>query len=352
MPWFKVDDGLPFHRKVVAAGNPAMGLWVRAGAWSAHELTDGFVPDHMLPIMGTPAQVAKLIKVGLWVRVAGGVRFHQWNEEDRQPTSQSVREKRARAAKRQAEWRARRAAGFGAEAQVPASSNGVTEPLVTPLVTAGVTPAVTAIPTRPDPTSSPYGEEETTPLPPADAAGAPGRPKSTSAKRPAEPAGFAEWYAAYPRHEARARAVTAYRTALGKRGITPEVLLAGARRYARLVEAEGREPCKIAHPATWLNGERWADETPPTARRPVGPAALPEDPAAAFDDLRRRADARQAAEIAGIVYRVDEQPPSDPTDPREWDRARRVEWIDQHGPQIKDALVAAHNLRAHKQEGG
>lgn len=31
MPWFKVDDTLALHGKVVAAGNPAMGLWVRAG---------------------------------------------------------------------------------------------------------------------------------------------------------------------------------------------------------------------------------------------------------------------------------------------------------------------------------
>lgn len=35
MPWFQVDDQLSFHAKVIAAQNPAMGLWVRAGAWPA-----------------------------------------------------------------------------------------------------------------------------------------------------------------------------------------------------------------------------------------------------------------------------------------------------------------------------
>jgi len=43
MPWFKVDDTLAFHAKVVAAGNAAMGLWVRAGAHSMQQLTDGFI---------------------------------------------------------------------------------------------------------------------------------------------------------------------------------------------------------------------------------------------------------------------------------------------------------------------
>ena len=52
MPWFRVDDNLGFHHKVIAAGNPAMGLWVRAGSVCASQLTDGFVPDHMIASLG------------------------------------------------------------------------------------------------------------------------------------------------------------------------------------------------------------------------------------------------------------------------------------------------------------
>ena len=33
--WFKVDDNLALHPKVLGAGNAAMGMWVRAGSWSA-----------------------------------------------------------------------------------------------------------------------------------------------------------------------------------------------------------------------------------------------------------------------------------------------------------------------------
>lgn len=95
MPWFKVDDNLAFHAKAVAAGNAAMGLWVRAGAWSSQQLTDGFVPDHVVTALGTTTQAQKLVAVGLWIKENGGFSFHQWNE--RQPSSDSIKSKRAEA---------------------------------------------------------------------------------------------------------------------------------------------------------------------------------------------------------------------------------------------------------------
>uniref|UniRef100_UPI003298ACA4 hypothetical protein n=1 Tax=Salmonella enterica TaxID=28901 RepID=UPI003298ACA4 len=102
--WFKVDDNLAFHRKVVAAGNAAMGLWVRAGSWCAQHLTDGFIPDHMINVLGTATQRAKLVKVGLWEEVDGGCQFLGWNEKGRQPTSNSVLVERAKAAARQVRY--------------------------------------------------------------------------------------------------------------------------------------------------------------------------------------------------------------------------------------------------------
>lgn len=104
MVWFKVDDTLPFHAKVVAAGNPAMGLWVRAGAWSAQQLTDGFIPDHMIDALGTKGQANRLAIVGLWRRGeregVSGFEFHQWNEDGRQPTRESVEKERSEARER------------------------------------------------------------------------------------------------------------------------------------------------------------------------------------------------------------------------------------------------------------
>jgi hypothetical protein len=98
MTWFKVDDTFAFHEKCVAAGNPAVGLWVRAGSWCAAQLNDGFVPDHMIGTLGTKGQAARLVAVNLWRREDGGYRFHQWNEDGRQPTREEVESKRQ-------EWR-------------------------------------------------------------------------------------------------------------------------------------------------------------------------------------------------------------------------------------------------------
>lgn len=106
MPWFKVDDNLAFHHKVVAAGNPAMGLWVRCGSLCAQQLTDGFVPDHMIATVGTKAQAEKLVAVGLWDRAEGGYRFHEWDA--RQPSKASVEAERAAAADRMREYRAKK----------------------------------------------------------------------------------------------------------------------------------------------------------------------------------------------------------------------------------------------------
>lgn len=69
---------------------------------------------------------------------------------------------------------------------------------------------------------------------------------------------FTEWYETYPRHVARQPAERAFLSALEAAPF--EELVAGARRYAKAVS--GRDPDKIAHPATWLNQRRWQDETP------------------------------------------------------------------------------------------
>ncbi|GAA1048484.1 hypothetical protein [Arthrobacter russicus] len=68
MSWFKVDDKFAFHPKAIAAGNAALGLWVRAGSWAMGNLTDGFMPKSMLGALGAQKRDAlKLIESGLWI---------------------------------------------------------------------------------------------------------------------------------------------------------------------------------------------------------------------------------------------------------------------------------------------
>jgi hypothetical protein len=67
MSWFAVDDSAWSHPKIVAAGNAALGLWLRCGAYAAQHLTDGIVPGVVVKMCkGSPAQVRKLVEVGLW----------------------------------------------------------------------------------------------------------------------------------------------------------------------------------------------------------------------------------------------------------------------------------------------
>lgn len=149
MTWFKVDDNLAHHRKVLAAGNAAMGLWVRAGALCASQLTDGKVSPEMLRSVGTTAQARRLVDAGLWREVDEGYEFHEWSE--RQPSKQSVKEERAKTAERQRNWRERNAKRNGVS---NALRNGVTN----------------GAPSRPDPTRPPLLLTSSPDAPPQDTA--------------------------------------------------------------------------------------------------------------------------------------------------------------------------------------
>jgi hypothetical protein len=71
-------------------------------------------------------------------------------------------------------------------------------------------------------------------------------------------AAFEEWWAAYPRKEAKKAARDAYGRVVRKGEAAIADLLAGAKRYA--AECAGKERRFIKLPAGWLNDGRWADE--------------------------------------------------------------------------------------------
>ena len=105
MPWFYIDDDMAFNRKIVAAGNAAVGLWARAGSWSRKEGTHGFVPTEIARSLGTAAQAAKLLAVppstdsgaGLWLKADGGYEFHEWHERYDPEKENDIRQKRSAA---------------------------------------------------------------------------------------------------------------------------------------------------------------------------------------------------------------------------------------------------------------
>lgn len=80
MPWFAVDDQFAFHAKAVAAGNEALGMWVRAGSWCQQQGGTGVIPEGIVVALGGVDLAEKLVRAGLWARTPSGFKFHEWDE--------------------------------------------------------------------------------------------------------------------------------------------------------------------------------------------------------------------------------------------------------------------------------
>lgn len=110
MPWFKIDDTAHAHPKLLKAGNAALGLWVRAGAYAAQHLTEGVIPAVVTQLYGTASQTRKLVAAGLWHEhghhcarcpqpPAGDYVMHDYLTYN--PTRAKVEDQRAQASARQ-----------------------------------------------------------------------------------------------------------------------------------------------------------------------------------------------------------------------------------------------------------
>jgi hypothetical protein len=90
---------------------------------------------------------------------------------------------------------------------------------------------------------------------------------STTTSKPSTkttaPEGFEEFWNTYGHKVGRAKAVTAYKRALKKPGVTPGTLISAAAAYVARVKSDGKFPEFAKHPTTWLNGEHWNDVIAP-----------------------------------------------------------------------------------------
>ncbi|WP_204985574.1 hypothetical protein [Mycobacteroides franklinii] len=177
MPWFFIDDGFSNSKPVMQLDarlrNEAVGLWVRCGAWSAKEETDGHVPlDVVRGFGGTPRLIRALHdQAELWVesspeswRNSREVLFGNW--EKWQKTRAENQARRKREAEKKQTWRS----GKKGRDYVPASddsemSTGDTVVDMEPNgknVSTGESTGVSRYPdpTRPDPTLIPLVTKE------------------------------------------------------------------------------------------------------------------------------------------------------------------------------------------------
>jgi hypothetical protein len=113
VPWFRLDDSFHSHPKVIAAGNEAIGLYVRCGTYAAEHLTDGFISEDIAvlygacdtgsrrnPGTGKPETLGEtLVRTKLWRRAAKGWRMPDYL--DYNPSAFQVKQERKQAAERQ-----------------------------------------------------------------------------------------------------------------------------------------------------------------------------------------------------------------------------------------------------------
>jgi hypothetical protein len=113
MPWFRLDDSFHSHPKVIAAGNEAVGLFVRCGTYAAEHTTDGIIAEEIAELYGASATGSRrnpgtgkpetlaetLVRTGLWHRVRRGWTIHDYL--DYNPSKKAVEKERKAAADRQ-----------------------------------------------------------------------------------------------------------------------------------------------------------------------------------------------------------------------------------------------------------
>jgi len=151
MTWFKVDDALPAHHKVLSIPRgmrrvAAAGAWVLCGAWSSANMKEGRVPLAVIDELAIPARaVADLLAAGLWLPVEGGYQMHDYL--DYNPSAEQVTRERQAAVERQR--RARERSKGTPSRRDTAVTNGVTHAPVTEQCH-GVSHGP-PVPARPDP---------------------------------------------------------------------------------------------------------------------------------------------------------------------------------------------------------
>lgn len=84
---------------------------------------------------------------------------------------------------------------------------------------------------------------------------------------------FETFWATYPRRVGRGQAVKAWKAATRK--VPPAAILEGLALHVPALSA--REARFVPHPATWLNGERWADELEAAGAAPGDTRTIPDE---------------------------------------------------------------------------
>jgi hypothetical protein len=238
-----VSDTMPDHPKIELLSDRAFRLLIEGWCYCSKHLTDGVIDGRIWARRGDADARAELVDAGLVeADEAGSVTFHDYVKHQR--TRADVEERTAKKS-------TAGALGNHVRWHKGAGQRDETCPHCT-AEAATVAPSQDASHLRSIRESQTIAEvevevevEKTPPI----------RPTASPRAGATDPAGFAAWYAAYPKHVGRAAALTAYRKALKKTDV--KTLLTAVKGYDF-----SPDPQYVANPSTWLNQERWLDEKP------------------------------------------------------------------------------------------
>ncbi|WP_431999283.1 hypothetical protein [Streptomyces sioyaensis] len=136
MPWVRLDDRFPSHRKVALLSDKAFRLYVSGLCWASENLTEGLIQDRELTLVarvrGIKSAARELEDAQLWDRVEGGWCIHDFLEYN--PDRAKVKADREANAARQQAYRDRKKAEREARKAAEDTArngdrNGVTPPV-------------------------------------------------------------------------------------------------------------------------------------------------------------------------------------------------------------------------------
>jgi hypothetical protein len=122
MPWLKIDEQFYDNPKVVAAGNEAVGMYVRALSYCAHHLTDGHVVAKVWPKLGRSRARVRLEEAGLIVAEEEGYFIPHYLEYNF--SAEEVKANKEANSERQRRYRARRKEGNESRVTNNVTDNG------------------------------------------------------------------------------------------------------------------------------------------------------------------------------------------------------------------------------------
>lgn len=238
MSWVKLDDNFPDHAKILAAGAAAGWLWVCGLAYcNRQKRRDGFIPAAkvrtLYPMPAAKKCAENLEKVGLWERIEGGYRVHDYH--DYQPTQEQVDALKAVRS---------RAGRLGGRSKRQANTKQ------TPSKHQAVEKLPREANANPVPVPVPVPERTDLELSLASLARVPATQGDTL---------FADFWAAYPKKVGKGDARKAWQTLKASPALLHAILaaLAWQRRQAQWLEGAGKF---IPSPGKYLRMGRWEDE--------------------------------------------------------------------------------------------